>query len=113
MARVAFVGLGRMGRGMAGRLLAAGHELTVFNRTPDKARELIRDGAHRADSPRQAASGADAVFVMVGDDSASRSVWQGDDGALAADLTPGAFAIECSTLSQDWMLELAAAARSR
>lgn len=102
-----------MGRGMAERLLAAGHELVVFNRTRDKAGELIRGGAVWADSPRQAATGADAVFVMVGDDSASQSVWLGESGALAADLAPAAFAIDCSTLSQDWVLDLAATARAR
>ena len=102
-----------MGAGMAGRLLAAGHELSVYNRTPDKAEPLIRAGAHRAASPREAATGADALFVMVSDDAASQSVWQGSSGLLGADLAPGAFAIECSTLSYDWVLELAAAARSR
>lgn len=107
------MGLGRMGRGMAHRLLAEGHELLVFNRTADKAQELISAGAHWADSPRHAATGADAVFVMVSDDSASRSLWLGEDGALAADLAPHAFAIECSTLSHSWVSELAAATRAR
>ena len=53
MARVAFVGLGRMGQGMAGRLLAAGHELVVWNRTADKARALTGSGARWADSPEK------------------------------------------------------------
>jgi 3-hydroxyisobutyrate dehydrogenase len=113
MSRIAFVGLGRMGRGMAARLLAAGHEVVVSNRTRDKATEIRRAGAVWADSPKDAARGADAVFVMVSDDRASRSVWQGPDGVLAADNQPGAFAIECSTLSHDWVLELSAAARAR
>ena len=113
MARIAFVGLGRMGRGMAARLLAAGHDLAVYNRTPGRAAELVDAGAHLAATPRHAADGAAAVLVMVSDDEASRAVWQGPAGILAADLEPGAFAVECSTLSHDWVLELAAAARSR
>ncbi|MGH8969954.1 MAG: NAD(P)-dependent oxidoreductase [Actinomycetes bacterium] len=111
--RVAFIGLGRMGRGMAGRLRAAGHQVVVFNRTRDKAAALIEGGTSWADSPRDAADGAEAVFVMVSDDQASRSVWQGADGVLAADVEPGAFAIECSTLSHGWVLELSAAAQAR
>jgi 3-hydroxyisobutyrate dehydrogenase len=98
---------------MAGRLLAAGHEVVVFNRTRDKAAALIGGGARWADSPRDAAHGAEAVFVMVSDDRASRTVWQGPDGVLAADLAPSAFAIDCSTLSHDWVLELSAAAQAR
>lgn len=102
-----------MGAGMAGCLLAAGHELRVYNRTPDKAEALIDAGALWAASPCEAANGADALFVMVSDDAASHSVWNGTRGVLAADLAPGAFAIECSTLSYDWVLELAEATRSR
>ena len=62
---------------------------------------------------REAADGADAVFVMVSDDEASRTVWHGPGGVLAADVQPGAFAIDCSTLSHDWVLELSAAAVAR
>jgi 3-hydroxyisobutyrate dehydrogenase len=113
MARIAFIGLGRMGRGMAGRLLDAGHELTVHNRTPDKAAPLVDRGARLAGSPGEAAAGVSAVFVMVSDDAASRSVWLGADGILAADPEPGAFAVECSTLSHAWVLELAGALRSK
>ena len=113
MSHIAFIGLGRMGRGMAGRLLGAGHDVVVFNRSRDKAADLVDRGARWADSPRAAADGAEAVLVMVSDDEASRSVWQGDDGVLRADLRPGAFAIECSTLSHDWVVELSAAAHRR
>ena len=67
MSHIAFIGLGRMGRGMAARLLTAGHALVVHNRTPDKAAELVRGGARLAASPRAAADGASAVFVMVSD----------------------------------------------
>jgi 3-hydroxyisobutyrate dehydrogenase len=111
MSRIAFVGLGRMGHAMAGRLLDAGHEVTVFNRTADRAESLVARGARGSHSPGEAVDRAEAVFVMVSDDEASRSVWLGPDGVLAADVAPAAFAIECSTLSHDWVLELASAAQ--
>ena len=105
-ARFAFLGTGSMGMGMAARLLEAGHDLTVYNRTAAKAEPLAEKGAVLAACPREAAVGANAVFAMVGDDEASRAVWTGPDGALAGECARGAFAIECSTLSHDWVLEL-------
>jgi 3-hydroxyisobutyrate dehydrogenase len=113
MSRVAFIGLGRMGRGMAGRLVAAGHDVVVHNRTRDKAAELLTAGARWADSPAEAVAGVEAVLVMVSDDEASRGVWLGADGVLAGEPAPDALAVECSTLSHDWVLELAAAATAR
>jgi 3-hydroxyisobutyrate dehydrogenase len=112
MATVAFIGLGNMGAGMARRLLQAGHELHVYNRTRSKAAELERIGARCYLTPRDACAGTDAVFAMTADDTSSKSVWLGPDGVLAAKLAPRAFAIECSTLSYDWVLELATAARA-
>ena len=113
MASICFIGLGNMGHGMARRLLDAGHDLTVFNRTASRASSLVSAGARTASSPRAAAEGAEVVFVMVGDDAASRAVWLGDEGILAADLATETMAIECSTLSYGWVLELAAAATLR
>ena len=113
MATVAFIGLGNMGAGMARRLLHAGYELRVCNRTRSKAAELERAGARVFLTPREACAGVDAVFAMTADDTSSRSAWLGPDGVLAAKLAPRAFAIECSTLSYDWVLELATAAHSR
>ena len=113
MSRIAFIGLGRMGTGMCGRLLEAGHDVTVSNRTPDKAAPLLASGAHWAATPREAAEDADAAFVMVSDDAASRSVWLGPEGVLTARLRPDGLAVECSTLSYDWVRELAAEVRSR
>jgi 3-hydroxyisobutyrate dehydrogenase len=110
MRKIAFIGLGRMGAGMAACLLAAGHSVTVYNRTPAKAEPLVRAGARLARSPREACSGAEAIISMMADDEASRAVWLGDEGILAARPAPGTFAIECSTISHDWVLELAAAA---
>ncbi|MGW4243102.1 NAD(P)-dependent oxidoreductase [Nocardia sp. NPDC004722] len=107
MARIAFLGLGRMGAGMAARVVAAGHEVRVFNRSPGKAAELVSAGATFAPTPRDATQGADAIFAMVADDEASRAAWLGVDGALAGEYAAGAFAVEFSTLSRPWVLELA------
>lgn len=113
MAKVAFIGLGSMGAGMAHRLLQAGHDLTVYNRTRTKAEALAKHGARIAATPKGAAAGADAIFAMVSDDQVSRAVWLGPDGVFAAELAPQAFSLECSTLSHDWVEELSAtAARS-
>ncbi len=113
MARMAFVGLGNMGRGMAGRLLDAGHLLNLYNRTASRAEALVRRGARSYESPREACQGVDAVIAMVADDAASRAVWLERDGILAADMAKDAFAIECSTLSHDWVTELAARCKSQ
>src|SRR5262245_3458336 len=94
---------------MARRLLQAGHDLRVFNRTKSKADDLERAGARSCSSPREACAGVDAVFTMTADDTSSREVWFGPDGVLAAKLAPRTFAIECSTLSYEWVLELSAA----
>jgi 3-hydroxyisobutyrate dehydrogenase len=108
---VAFIGLGNMGRGMALRLLGAGYLLRVFNRTRSKAEEIGRAGAKVCSSPREACTGAQAVIAMTADDTSSRSVWLGSDGVLAARVESRAFAIECSTLSHEWVLQLARDAR--
>ncbi|MEU6586088.1 NAD(P)-dependent oxidoreductase [Nocardia sp. NPDC046763] len=107
MARIAFLGVGRMGAGMAARMLGAGHEVSVFNRTPEKAAGLVTAGATLAATPREAAHGAEAIFAMVADDDASRAAWLGVDGALAGEYVPDAFAVEFSTISRRWVLELA------
>ena len=78
MPRVAFIGLGRMGHGMAGRYLDAGFAVAVWNRSKAKADDLIARGARWATSPEDAAIDADAVVTMVADDEASREVWLGE-----------------------------------
>jgi len=113
MSRIAFIGLGNMGLGMAQRLAQAGHELSVCNRTTSKAAGLKSAGVRVCETPREACRGVDAVFGMTADDASSQSVWLGPNGVLAAELPPRALAIECSTLSSDWVAELAAAARKR
>jgi 3-hydroxyisobutyrate dehydrogenase-like beta-hydroxyacid dehydrogenase len=112
MARVAFIGLGRMGHGMAGRYLDAGFAVTVWNRSKAKADDLIARGARWAASPKDAAADANAVVTMVADDEASREVWLGNVGAAAA-MKPGALAIECSTVSHAHALAMAREVRGR
>ena len=107
MARIAVVGLGNMGLGMAARLLAGGHELSVYNRTAARAEALVRQGAKLSATPKGACEGADAVISMVSDDNASQAVWLGRHGILSASLRKDTFAIECSTLSHDWVIQLA------
>ncbi|MCI3952981.1 MAG: oxidoreductase [Burkholderiales bacterium] len=111
--RVAFLGLGKMGAGMASRLLAAGHTLSVYNRTPERAAPFAKLGARVAGSPRAAAEKADVIIGMTADDESSRTMWLGEFGALAGNNLPDALAIECSTISHDWVLELAGQVRAR
>jgi 3-hydroxyisobutyrate dehydrogenase len=111
--RVAFLGLGKMGTGMAGRLIAAGHSVSVYNRNPQRAAPFGALGAKVAGSPRVAAERADVIIGMTADDESSRAMWAGDFGALAADNSPDALAIECSTLSHDWVLELSTRVKER
>jgi 3-hydroxyisobutyrate dehydrogenase len=111
--RVAFLGLGKMGSGMAARLATAGHSVSVFNRTATRAEPLARLGARPAGSPRAAAEGAEVIIGMTADDESSRAMWQGTEGALAAGSVRDALAIECSTLSHGWVLDLARQARDR
>ncbi|WP_166294894.1 NAD(P)-dependent oxidoreductase [Bradyrhizobium sp. 2S1] len=112
MPRVAFIGLGRMGHGMAGRYLDAGFTVAVWNRSKAKAEDLIARGAQWATSPEDAAIDADAVVTMVADDEASRAVWLTKDGA-AATMKAGTLAIECSTVSYQHTLDMAHELRSR
>ena len=112
MARVAFIGLGRMGHGMAGRYLEAGFDVAVWNRSRAKAEDLIARGARWASSPEDAAKDADAVVTMVADDEASSRVWLGKGGAAAA-MKAGALAIECSTVSHAHALKMARELNSR
>lgn len=113
MSRIAFLGLGAMGSRMAQNLIDAGHTVVVWNRDPAKARPLGDRGALVAGSPRAAAVGADAVIAMVHDDIASRSVWlDAEHGALGA-MPKNAVALDCSTLTLDWVNELADAAAAR
>src|ERR1035441_7928459 len=106
---ITFFGLGIMGSGMARSLLVNGFPLTVFNRNTEKSKPFAAEGAHVAASPREAAAQADVIISMVADDNASRSLWLGENGALAA-ARSGTVCIECSTVTVGWVRELASAA---
>ncbi|WP_334184870.1 NAD(P)-dependent oxidoreductase [Novosphingobium sp.] len=110
--KVAVLGLGIMGSGMARQLLAAGFEVAVWNRSADKAAPLVEAGARIARTPGDAATGADVVVAMLADDTVSRAVWTGEAGALAA-MANGAIAIDCSTLTGGWVAELSGLAEAR
>jgi 3-hydroxyisobutyrate dehydrogenase len=101
-----------MGSGMAGRLLAAGYPLTVYNRSPEKAQSLVERGAELAKSPRDAASGKDVIVSMLADDQVCREVWLGKRGALDG-AAPGAILVESSTVTVEWIHQLKAAAQAR
>jgi 3-hydroxyisobutyrate dehydrogenase-like beta-hydroxyacid dehydrogenase len=96
--RIGFLGLGKMGTPMALRLIAAGHELSVWNRTEGRAKPLLREGAIAAATPAEAELGADAVVTMLFDDAAHEEVLFGANGLMDA-LDPGALHISCSTIS--------------
>ena len=113
MANISFLGLGNMGLAMATHLLHKGHHLSVFNRTASRADSLARLGARVCRTAQEASQNADAVISMVADDEASQAIWCGTAGALRAHLQPGAFAIECSTLSRQWVSELSSQCKSR
>jgi 3-hydroxyisobutyrate dehydrogenase len=112
MPHVAFIGLGRMGHGMAGRYLDAGFSVAVWNRSRAKGDDLIARGTRWASSPADAAIDADAVVTMVADDEASRAVWLGTDGA-ATTMKAGTLAIECSTVSYQHVRDMGRELNSR
>jgi len=95
--KIGFIGLGQMGSGMAANLLKAGHEVTVYNRTPEKAQPLIAQGAMIANDIANACQG-DVVYTMLANDEAVNAVVHGDNGILAR-LAKGATHISGSTIS--------------
>jgi 3-hydroxyisobutyrate dehydrogenase len=110
--RVAILGLGTMGMGMAANLLKAGIPTTVWNRTRARAEPLAAAGARIANTPADAARDTDVILTMLADETASRAAWLGDQGALAA-AKPNAILIESSTVTPEWIAELAAAANKQ
>lgn len=107
MSNIAFLGMGAMGTRIAKRLLAAGHSLHVWNRTPERCQSLMHEGAITHASPREAAQMAEVVIVMVADDEASRQVWLNETAGAMGGLQQGAIALEYSTLTPGWSQELA------
>lgn len=113
MSKTAFIGLGVMGFPMAGHLAAAGHQVTVYNRTGAKADAWVdRHGGSKAATPREAAEGAEFVFTCVGNDDDLRSVTLGDHGAFAG-LSDGALFVDHSTVSADVARQLCNMAQAK
>jgi 3-hydroxyisobutyrate dehydrogenase len=108
--KIALLGLGLMGSGMAGRLLDAGYPLTIWNRTPGKTQALADRGAKVAQSPRQAVAGATVVISMLADVPVCRDVWLGRGEAILG-TAPGTVLVESSTVTVEWIEELDRAAR--
>jgi len=104
--KLGFIGLGHMGSGMARNLAAAGHEVTVWNRSREKAEALTSAGALLASSPAEAAQGAEAVFTMLADDHATEDAVFGAKGLVSA-LHAGAIHIASSTISTEFARHLA------
>ncbi len=106
--RIGFIGLGTMGAPMARRLLEAGFEVTVHNRTREREEPLVALGAQRAASPRACAEGQELLFTMVSDTPDVQAVVLGDNGA-AVGLAPGSVLIDMSTISPSTTRRIAAA----
>ncbi|KJE35275.1 NADPH oxidoreductase [Thalassospira sp. HJ] len=103
---IGFLGAGRMASAMIKRLLSKGFTVKVWNRNPAKIDPLVTLGATTCESPAEVAKNCDTVISFMADDAAAEAVWLGNQGALAA-MDKGALAIECSTLSHAFVLELA------
>jgi 3-hydroxyisobutyrate dehydrogenase len=110
--KVAIIGLGIMGHGMADNLVKKGFETWVWNRSPQRADDLVKAGAYLASTPQAAAEQADVVIEIVSNDASSREVWMGNNGILKADLK-GKVLIVSSSLSIAWVEELASACQRK
>lgn len=110
--RIGFIGLGIMGRPMASRLLGAGYEVTVWNRTASKAEALVQAGARRGASPRDVAARSDVTITMVADTPDVRAVILGADGVIEG-VRPGAVVIDMSTISPVATREIAESLAAR
>ncbi len=109
--KLAFIGLGVMGYPMAGHLIKAGHEVTVYNRTAAKAEAWVREhGGAGAETPAAAAEGKDMVFACVGNDDDLRGVTFGEQGILAG-MDEGAVFVDHTTASAEVAREIYAAAK--
>ena len=110
--KIGFVGLGIMGSRMATNLLAAGHELVVWNRTAERAAPLVERGASRAATPEELAKEADLLFTMLAHPEAVRQTALGEDGFLDR-LREGSLWVDCSTVNPSFSREMARAAGER
>ncbi len=112
MTRVGWIGTGVMGAPMAGHLLDAGHEVSVFNRTRERARGLVERGATWHDAPAQLAGEAEAIFLMLGYPGDVRDTVLGPGGVLDA-MRPGSLLVDMTTSLPSLAVEIAAAAKER
>jgi 3-hydroxyisobutyrate dehydrogenase len=110
-ARVGFIGLGIMGQSMAGHILAAGHPLSVYNRSRDKAASLLARGAQWSETPGEVAARSDVVITMVGKPGDVEEVWLGPEGILSR--ARDALLIDMTTSSPELARRIAASAAER
>ena len=108
MKSIAVIGLGIMGHGIADNFLKSGYNVVVWNRTSDKAGDLVAKGAVLATTVTEAVQNADVIFEVTANDESSREIWLGKDG-IVANASPLQYVITCATLSTDWTDELATA----
>ncbi len=110
--KVGFIGLGIMGKPMAKNLISAGYELTVYNRSPEKADELAGDGATVAESPKDVAAQSDIIVTMLPDSPQVYEVVAGENGILEG-ISDGALVVDMSTISPVVTEELAVAVKEK
>lgn len=110
--KIGLCGTGKMGSAMAERLMTEGHSVRVWNRTRERARPILEKGAEWADSPAAMAGNTDAIIVIVYDDEAARSVYEGEGGLAGADLN-GQLVMEMSTIRPETVRELGEVVESK
>jgi len=108
MKKIAYLGMGTMGRGMAANLVKAGHQVTVWNRSPERCADLVARGAKQAATPAEAAAGAELVMYCLSDDAAVEDLVWGAGDLLSA-VQPGQIVVDMTTLHPSVSLKEAAA----
>jgi 3-hydroxyisobutyrate dehydrogenase-like beta-hydroxyacid dehydrogenase len=114
--KIGLIGLGLMGRPMGMNLLKAGHQLTVWNRTPERAQELVKAGAILAKTPREVAAASEFLLTIVSDPPALESVLWGHEGqndGASGGLRAGSIYVDSSTISPSLVARIAAACKER
>ncbi len=112
MTKIAYLGMGTMGRGMAGNLIKAGHDVTVWNRTPDRCADLVARGAKQAATPAEAVDGAEVIMYCLSDDAAVEDLVWGAGGLLDA-VKAGQIVVDMTTLHPSTSLKEAAAYKAK
>lgn len=113
MTKVALIGTGAMGSRVAARIMNAGHQVIVYNRTRERLAKLVSEGAEYVDSPRAAAERAEIVISMVTDDVAARAVWLAEQTGAVHGMQSGSVAVESSTVTPGWISTLTQALSPR